>query len=76
MFGDLEVSFGGAEIVNGGFVGEAQSSCSSACASNTTMAGRFYGSGASEVSGIIAWDETRDSGAMRLQSAAGFTLTE
>ncbi len=44
------------------------------------MVGRFYGSGAREVSGIIAWDETRaaagSGGSLRLLSAAGFTAKD
>ena len=79
-FGDIDAAFEDATVARGGFVSEPRSSCGGNCETDTTMAGRFYGSGAGEVSGIIAWDETRaavgSSGSLRLQSAAGFTAKE
>ena len=79
-FGDIDAAFEDATVARGGFVSEPRSSCGGNCETDTTMAGRFYGSGAREVSGIIAWDETRaaagSSGSLRLLSAAGFTAKE
>ena len=76
-FADVSGDVSEATVISGGFVSELGNACAgnNDCASATAVAGRFYGANAEDISGLIAFDETRRSdGQVRtLLAPAGFT---